>query len=100
MSSSNTEWTDTKNILVREMVNLGFPEQLGEAVAKNLGSPNAMQRMLVYLREVKPKSVELVVDEMLAICSEIENWRDRKESQEANAAYNMVLRYGLTDEEE
>ena len=91
MSSSNSEWTDKKNILVREMVNLGFPEQLGEAVAKNLGSPKAMQRMLVYLREVKPKSAELVVDEMLAICAEIDAWREKKESREAQSGYSAWL---------
>ena len=32
-----------------------------------------------------------VVDEMLAIRAEIENWRSRKESQEANAKYNEML---------
>jgi len=70
------EWTETKNQLVREIVGLGFLEQLGEEVAKNLGGPKAMRRMISYLRQVKPKKAELVVDEMLAICSEIENWRD------------------------
>ena len=94
-----SEWTDTKNQLVKEIIDLGFPEQLGAEVAKNLGSPKAMLRMISYLREVKPKKAELVVDEMLAICSEIENWRDKKESQEANAAISMFLRYGLTDED-
>ena len=82
----------TKNQLVREIVGLGFPEQLGEEVAKNLGSPKAMRRMISYLRQVKPKKVELVVDEMLAICSEIETWRDKKESQEANATISIFLR--------
>ena len=71
-----SEWTDTKNQLVKEIIDLGFPDQLGAEVAKNLGSPKAMRRMIAYLRVVKPKKAELVVDEMLAICSEIENWRD------------------------
>ena len=93
------EWTETKNQLVQEIVGLGFPEKLGEEVAKNLGSPKAMRRMISYLHQVKPKKVELVVDEMLAICSEIENWRDKKESQEAIAAISTFLRYGLTNED-
>ena len=96
---SMNEWTETKNQLVHEIVGLGFPEQLGEEAAKNLGSPKAMRRMISYLRQVRPKKVELVVDEMLAICSEIENWRDKKESQEANATISTFLRYGLTDED-
>ena len=101
MKPTNIEaWMRSRGELINAVTSLGFPEELGNAIVKNLGSPKAMDRMTVYLQNVKPKSAELVVDEMLAICSEIENWRNRKESQEANAAYNMVLRYGLTDEEE
>ena len=40
-----------------------------------------------------------VVDEMLAIRSEIDAWRDKKASEEANAAYNEMLYYGLGDDE-
>ena len=86
-----SEWTDTKNRLMSEILRLGFPEELGDAVAKNLGSPKAMERMISYLRYVKPKKAELVVDEMLAICSEIEAWREKKESQRANAKYNELM---------
>ena len=32
------------------------------------------------------------MDEMLAICAEIEAWREKKESQEAQAGYNAWLR--------
>ena len=64
-------------------------------MAKQLGSPKAMERMLSYLYNVKPESVELVVDEMLAICSDIESWRDKKASEEANARFNEVLNFGL-----
>ena len=47
--------------------------------------------MTAYLYQAKPRSVEEVVDEMLAIYSEIEEWRDRKESLDANARYNEYL---------
>ena len=43
----------------------GFSEKLGEQIAKQLGSPKAMNRMLSYLYNVKPRSAELVVDEMI-----------------------------------
>lgn len=39
---------------------LGFPAELGEAIAKHLGSPKAMEKMISYLHYVKPKSEELV----------------------------------------
>ena len=85
------EWTSAKNRLVSEICHLGFPEELGNEVARNLGSPKAMERMISYLHYVKPKKAELIVDEMLAICSEIEAWRDKRESQRANAKYNEYM---------
>ena len=88
---SNIEWSKTKNRLVEEIAALGFPAELGEMVAKNLGSPQAMERMISYLSYVKPNTAELIVDEMLAICSDINAWKDKKESLEANAKYNEIL---------
>ncbi|MBQ1311113.1 MAG: hypothetical protein IIY55_04615 [Blautia sp.] len=89
------EWTKAKEELVRAIRELGFREELGEAAARTLGSPKAMERMTAYLHYVKPRKEELVVDEMLAICSEIEAWREKKASEEANAKYNEMLYYGL-----
>ena len=92
---ADREWIRTKDRLVETIVRLGFREDLGIAVAKNLGSPKAMERMISYLRYVKPKTEELVVDEMLAIRSEIDAWKEKKASEKANARYNEVLNYGL-----
>ena len=96
---SNREWTITKNDLVYEIERLGFPTDLGEQVAKMLGSPKAMQRMMGYLYNVKPRSAEMIVDEMLAIQSDVARWKEKKASEEANARYNEVLNYGLGDSE-
>ena len=52
------------------------------------------------MRPEKPKTAEIAVDEMIAICSEIEAWKKKKESEAANAAYNELLRYGLGEEED
>ena len=93
------EWSRSRDELVSAVTRLGFPQELGFEIAKNLGSPKAMSRMVSYLQEVKPKSVELVVDEMLAICSEIAAWKEKKASKEANARYNEMLYYGLGNEE-
>ena len=96
---ADSEWIRTKDRLVQTLVRLGFREELGLAIAKNLGSPKAMERMISYLVNVKPKSEELVVDEMLAICSEIAAWREKKASAEANARYIEMLYYVLDTEE-
>jgi hypothetical protein len=37
---------------------------------------------------------------MLAICSDIDAWRDKKAAEEANAKYNEMLYYGLGTEED
>ena len=91
MTSDQRLWTRTKDELVQAVESLGFPASLGEAIARHLGSPKAMERMIAYLQYVKPRSEELVVDEMLAIRSEIDAWREKKASEEANARYNEWL---------
>lgn len=40
------------------------------------------------------------MDEMLAIRSEIDAWREKKASEQANAAYNEMLYNGLGTEED
>lgn len=95
MTEDQKKWVIAKGRMMDAMKVLGFPEALGEELVKNLGSPKAMDRMTSYLNNVKPKKAELVVDEMLAICSDIARWRDKKESERANAAYNEVLYFGL-----
>ena len=100
MITNQRLWIRTKDELVRSVERLGFPAELGEAVAKHLGSPKAMERMISYLDYVKPKSEELIVDEMLAIRSEIDVWKEKKASEEANARYNEMLYYGLGTEDE
>ena len=94
---ADTEWNRTRDRLVAEIKKLGFREDLGYAVAKNLGSPKAMERMISYLVNVKPRKEERLIDEMLAICSEIEAWKEKKASQEANARYNEMLLNGLEE---
>ena len=98
MTEEQKTWQIAKNRMMDALTKLGFPEALGDQIVKNLGSPKAMDRMTSYLNNVKPKKAELVVDEMLAICSDIARWRDKKESERANAKYNEILYFGLEEE--
>ena len=93
------EWARSCDELVQAISSIGFPEKLGLQIAKMLGSPKAMQRMLGYLYNEKPQTAELIVDEALAICSDIDRWREKKASEEANAKYNEMLYFGFDDEE-
>ena len=96
---SHREWEMARDGLISVVTKLGFEQELGDQIARQLGSPKAMHRMTVYLENVRPQKVELVVDEMLAICSEIEEWRKKKEAENANARYNEILYYGLDSDD-
>ena len=48
---------------------------------------------------MKPSNAELIVDEMLAICSDMDRRREKKASEEVNAQGNEILYYGFGDEE-
>ena len=91
MTFEQQEWLRAKKEMLDSLTELGYPKELGDEIAKNLGSPKAMWRMTSYLDKVKPERVELVVDEMLAIRTEIESWRNKKASEEVNAKYNEML---------
>jgi len=90
-------WSKARYELVYTVTGLGFPAELGEAMAKQLGSPKAIDRMTAYLNYERPTNVNMVVDEMLAICSEIDAWREKKAGIESNVLYNELLYYGLDD---
>ena len=100
MNDAAQIWTRSKEELVRTVVSLGFPSELGDAVARHLGSPKAIDRMTAYLNCEKPTDANTVVDEMLAIRAEIDAWKRKKAAEESNNAYNDLLYYGLGEEEE
>ena len=84
-------WAQARDRLAGTTKSLGFPEEFADLLAKQLGSPKAIDRMTDWLYHVRPRSVEMVVDEMLAICSDIEAWKKKKESQEAQWGYTRWL---------
>ena len=91
-------WSLASDALVQAVTDLGFPAELGDAIAKHLGSPKAISRMTAYLRYTKPNRAEEIVDEMLAIRSEIDAWREKKAGRHASGTINAMLRYGLEEE--
>ena len=91
------DWTGARDALVRAVSDLGFPPALGEAAARLLGSPRAMERMTKYLYYARPNTAEELADEVLAIRSEIDAWRARKASRQASAGLNEDI---WEDEEE
>ena len=97
-SETRTEWARARDALGAQTGALGYPPELGMLLAKELGSPKAMHRLTVYLREVKPKSEEEIADELLAIKSDVDTWRGIKAARQANMRVNELKYYGLDEE--
>ena len=93
--NTQESWKAAYNELVSRIVRMGYPEEFGKAIARNLGSEKTMRRMSAYLVNAKPRSAEEIADEMLAIMSDRERWIQKKESEQANARYNQILNEGL-----
>ena len=100
MTPNQYLWAQARDRLVAAVAEAGFSAELAELMARQLKSPKAIDRMAAYIRLAHPRTEEMLVDEMLAICAEIETWRQKKESQEAQARYNAWLDYRKCHPEE
>lgn len=96
--AASESWKAAYSALVAAIMEMGYPEQFGKDIAKNLGSEKMMRRMISYLAQAHPRSAEEIADEMLAIMSDRERWVKKKEAEEANIAYNEMLRRGFEDD--
>ena len=92
-------WAQSRDRLVAAVTELGFSSELAELMARQLKSPRAIDRMTAFVHNSLSCSETMLVDEMLAICSEIDAWREKKASQEAQIQYNTMLYYGLAEED-
>ena len=93
--SAPESWKAAYRDLIETIVRMGYPEELGNAVAKNLGSEKTMRRMTAYLHSARPRSAEEFVDEMLAIMIDRELWIRKKEAEKANAGITNCCITGL-----
>ena len=91
MTGNQRLWALARNRLAEAVASLGYPEDFADLLARQLGSPKAIDRLTAYIRLAHPGSVEMIVDEMLAIRAEIDTWREKKESLDARAGYNAWL---------
>ena len=100
MTDDQMRWQQAQQRLVKAVTALGFPAELAALMARQLGSPKAIDRMTAYVYQAHPRTEEMLVDEMLAICSEIDAWRERKASREAQARYTDMRYRGLIGEDD
>ena len=87
--------TEISKQLYDIMVKRGYPENLCELVTRNLNTDFTASRMTGYLSHYSYLPEVEVVDEMLAILSDRNEFIEKKESEKAQAAINDIYRYGL-----
>ena len=71
MSLQQFLFSHARDRLVQAVTSLGFPAELGDFCARQIGSPRGIDRLTSYVYNVRPRSEELLVDEMLAIADQI-----------------------------
>ena len=91
MTTNQKMWAFSRDKLANSVSSLGYPEEFADLLAKQLGSPKAIDRLASYIWQAHPDSVEMIVDEMVAIQEEIAAWREKKEYREAHERYNTWL---------
>lgn len=77
--------------LICAVVELGYPQEFGALLARELGGPWSMTRMTEYLRGTRPQSLELIADELVSILDQRKALSDKIESERANAGWNEFL---------
>ena len=91
MTDYHREWSEARDRLRKAVTTLGYPSDLADLLSRELGSPRGIDRLTSYIYHAKPGTLETLVDEMLAIKGQIETRQEKKESEEAQAAYNARL---------
>lgn len=82
---------DLKKELMALIEERGFPAELGLLMAEQLSGEKAITRMIGYLRHTGPQRAEDLVDEMLAICEDRDNWVRKKSAEFYQEKYNSYL---------
>ena len=91
MTEQRKIWALARAHLASALEEEGFPPELADLLAGQLKSPRAIDRMTAYLYRAHPASLEMVVDEMLAIRADADAWREKKESEAAQAGVSAWL---------
>ena len=78
------------------LLNKGFPDGLCREIAyKYMNTDYTANRMLGYLYRITEPSVEMVVDEMLAILEDRSRLMKKHEMEKAQLAINKIYNEGL-----
>lgn len=93
-------WRQAYGDLLRAFEERGLPAEVGKLFAKNLRSERSIRRMISYLRNARPTSMEEIADELIAIMEDREHWIQKKQAEESNRAYTQWLNSDLREFED
>lgn len=94
-----SSYDDAYDRLIGAVVACGFPAEFGQALAAGLGGEKSLRRMTGYLLSARPRSMEEVADEMVAICDQRDHWVERKKSEYYQAKVNEFYNRDRGNEE-
>ena len=69
----------------------GYPLDLADVLANELRGEKSMRRMAAYLRAARPKAMEEIADEMIAIIEQRDAWVRKKLSERAQSSFNEFM---------
>ncbi len=91
MSGDEDERDREKHRLMQLMEDLGFPEEFGEVLVRELGGSWSLRRMTRYLLSARPTRFEPIADELVVILEERSRIVDKLQTEEANVGWNQFL---------
>jgi len=96
MAQRSPESIELYNVLEKK----GYRPEFCELISLQMNTSWTARRMLGYLREVPRLREEDVVDEMLAIMSDRDRIRQKKEMEYYQSKINELYMYGLDADDE
>lgn len=97
MDKENTASRRSREVY-QALMDKKFPEELCREIAyKYMTTDYTATRMLGYLYRMTQPSMEMVVDEMIAILEDRERFRKKHEMEEAQSVINGIYNEGLNE---
>ena len=88
----------TRLSLIRTIENMGLPAEFGQTIADILGTEKQMLRMVSWLIQYRPNTVEEIADEVVSIKEEFERYRRKKMAEYYNIKNNELMNEGLEED--
>lgn len=79
------------------MLRKGYTEEFSDLITQNLNTDFTAKRMIGFLAQFQQASLEVIVDEMLAILNDRNRLMNKKILENTNIAMNQLLNHGLDD---